>query len=465
MEKLVSENPPNRVGSDLDDIRDAVASFVVPHKLRSYQFEGISFLLQNESALLADEMGLGKTIQVIIALRLLLLRRLANRVLIVTPSSLRTNWKSELARWAPDLNVRMVSGSSDNRATSYLLPIPVIIATYEQIRLDSDSLNRREIFDVVVLDEAQRIKSSRSQTAMACNSLPRRSSWALTGTPVENSPDELISIFFFLKPGLLYTGISKSDLHRRIKSRFLRRTRSKVLQELPDIITQDLRLKLVGEQRSAYTLLWNERRSFLPTQNVREGHLLSLITKLKQLCNYEPKSGESVKLDALRLILENCTLGSDKIVVFSQYVETLYWLEKQLKHLAVNIYHGKLNIGLRDDVIRSFRDQKGPRILLMSLRTGGVGLNLPETTTVVLFDRWWNPAIEQQAISRAIRLGRTHPLHVVKFLTDNTIEERIEKLLIFKKLLFTEYVEEAENANVQPLSRAKLQEILEFSTK
>jgi SNF2 family DNA or RNA helicase len=187
--------------------------------------------------------------------------------------------------------------------------------------------------------------------------------------------------------------------------------------------------------------------------------MLALVTKLKQLCNYEPDSGASAKLEALQMLTGELTDESEKLVVFSQYVQTLEWLSQRLE-IPHEIYHGGLSEQERDVVLERFRERPGPRALLMSLRAGGLGLNLQIGTVVVLFDRWWNPAVERQAIERAHRFGRDRPLHVLKFIVADSIEERIAEILKAKEVIFEQYVEDAENAVVQPFGTRELYRLL-----
>jgi len=434
----------------------------LPFPLRDYQSEGVAFLAQSESGLLADEMGLGKTVQAILAIRVLRRINQCQRALIVAPRSLCTNWRREFGLWAPNILVRVVEGNASNRKALYHLPIPVLIGTYEQIRSDTDLLDRDTSFDVVVLDEAQRIKDQRSNTSVACRGIPRQRSWALTGTPVENHPNDLISLFTFVRRKLLYRGIAVGELHAQIRPHFLRRTKSEVLSELPPILIQDWSLQLNGEQLAAYQDHWNTRMETLgeSARSSGDGHLLALITRLKLLCNRHSPSGESAKLDALNLILENQELPTDKLLLFSQYVETLEWLSKQLEHVPHRLFHGGMKSDQRDMNIRWFREAHGPCLLLVSLKAGGVGLNLQEASTVIMFDRWWNPAVEDQAMQRAHRFGRDRPLHVIRFIVEDTIEERIDTLLREKRQLFTEYIDEAESAPIPRVSHEELRMIL-----
>jgi SNF2 family DNA or RNA helicase len=431
----------------------------LPAALRPYQWEGVSFLARERCALLADEMGLGKTVQASVALRLALREVGCDRALIVAPTALTLNWERELARWAPDLTVRRLQGSRLDREVCYQLPIPVIVASYEQVRLDTTELDAGTHFDIVVLDEAQRIKNAESETAFACRKLPYGRAWALTGTPVENSVNDLLSIYRFLSPTLLHTGMSRAEVHARIRPFFLRRRKTEVLPDLPPIIVQDLFLELAGAQREAYDAEWDGRTSLAHRGD--DGTIFALITRLKQLCNFEPKSGESVKIESLRVIAESLTEPNDKLLVFSQYVETLEWLSARLD-VPHELYHGQMAEAVRDRALTEFEKELGPRALLVSLRAGGIGLNLNSASTVVLFDRWWNPAVENQAIQRAHRFGRDRPLQVVRFLVTDTIEERIDKLLQEKQAIFEQYVEQAENATVRPFSRHELRRLLDL---
>ena len=360
--------------------------------------------------------------------------------------------------------MRRLQGSRLDREACYQLPIPVVVGSYEQIRLDTPQLDAGTHFDIVVLDEAQRIKNAESETAFACRQLPFGRAWALTGTPVENSVSDLVSIYRFLNPALLHAGMSRAEIHNRIRPFFLRRRKAEVLPELPPIIIQDLPLELTGLQREAYNAAWDGRKTFLHNNgdDASDGSIFALITRLKQLCNFDPQSNESVKLESLRVIVESFTEQGDKLLVFSQYVEALHWLSARLGDLPHDLYHGQMPETARDQALTHFERESGPRALLVSLRAGGVGLNQPSASIVVMFDRWWNPAVENQAIQRAHRFGRDRPLQVVRFLVTDSIEERIDTLLQEKQAIFEEYVEQAENATVRLFTRNELRRILDL---
>jgi SNF2 family DNA or RNA helicase len=438
----------------------------LPFPLRSYQWEGVSFMVKREAALLADEMGLGKTIQAIVALRLILHGSVSKRALVVTPASLTFNWEKEFAIWAPNLVVRRVMGTMEDRKASYNLPIQVLIATYDQIRSDGVDIGQQIVFDVVILDEAQRIKNRHSRGALGCRLIRRKRSWALSGTPLENSADDLASIFLFLKPGLLDAGMSPKEVHSRINNHFLRRRKREVLKDIPPIIIQDVSMELSSDQQKAYTDLWVTRKqaSLEKGLPVSETTMFALITKLKQICNYDSSSEESIKWDALLAILEGLSQPDDKIIIFSQYVDTLQFLSRKMHPFPYSLYTGSLSNEERETALENFKVQDGPRALLISLRAGGIGLNIQEASTVVLFDRWWNPAVEEQAIQRAHRFGREKPLHVIRFMVVDTIEERINEILREKKIDFEVYIEGADNAPVRQLTRDDLRQILGLST-
>lgn len=436
----------------------------LPAPLHNYQWEGIAFLYRSHSALLADEMGLGKTVQTAVALALLLNGQSEiRRALIVAPASLTTNWMMELSIWAPSVTVWRVQGTARAREAFYLLPVPVLVSSYEQIRYDGLDRIPSDTFDLVILDEAQRIKNRDSTTALACRLLPRKRAWALSATPLENDKDDILSILSFLDPSV-GRELSKSYLAKKLESMMLRRRKSAVRAELPPVILQDLKLELSAPQREKYDKLWVNRAETV-CANVSHGDvstaLLGLITRLKIICNFNAPANASSKLDALRTISEGAG-KSARILVFSQFVKTLRWISDRLE-LPHDLLTGSMSLAERQLAINRFKNESAPRGLLVSLRAGGVGLNLGEATHVVLFDRWWNPAIEIQAIYRAHRFVRKQPLHVVRFLVADSIEERIATILEQKECLFDEIIESTETTTHR-FTKAELMQILELAT-
>lgn len=435
----------------------------VPRKLHDYQWEGVAFLYRSRSALLADEMGLGKTVQASVALALLLsTQNELSRALIVAPAALTANWMSELETWAPSLTVRRVQGNSQDRGAFYLLPIPVLVCSYEQIRQDGLDRIPSDSFDVVILDEAQRIKNRYSATALACRLLPRKCSWALSATPLENNASDVASILGFLDPSV-HPDLFRPKLSAALETMMLRRRKAEVRGELPPVIVQDLVLELSSAQRARYDALWEGRRS-ASVASVQDAGiiLLGLITRLKIVCNLDAASGASSKLDALREICSGAE-GTARILVFSQFVETLKWVSARIG-LPRDLLTGAMSADERQAAMERFKTEATPRVLFVSLRAGGVGINLGEATHVVVFDRWWNPAVEMQAIYRAHRFDRAAPLHVVRFLVADTIEERIAAILDEKESMFEDIVESADTA-AAGFTVQELIQILELSAR
>tara|TARA_B100001964_G_scaffold226185_1_gene274808 strand:+ start:433 stop:1776 length:1344 start_codon:yes stop_codon:yes gene_type:complete len=426
--------------------------------IRSYQQEGVKFLIDRDSALLADEMGLGKTVQAAVASSSLVNANPRTKVLIVCPTSLCWNWEMEIKRWAPKMTVRRIRGDSDDRKAHLSLPFKAWIASYDQIRNDIDFLRKECKFDLVILDEAQIIKNPASSIALACRQLRREKAWVLTGTPIENKLDDLLSIFAFLKPGLLHAALNIDQIHDRMAPYFLRRNKKEVLSEVPEIISQDLYLSLESKQQEAYEdELLDTRSSIHDMQGkISTVGLLAQITKLKQLCNFDVISGESCKFKALETILDGVEEKKEKILVFSQYVNSIMKIKTRLNNVPVDCLHGDMSSEERQKSIDLFEKSSGPRVFLISLKAGGVGINLVSASRVILFDRWWNPAVEDQAIYRAHRYGRKEPLHVIKFLVMNTIEERIEQILSEKRYLFEGYVNNADTAEIGPFTKEDL---------
>jgi len=416
----------------------ADSNLFFPCRPYAYQYAGVAFLFPRQAAILADEMGLGKTMQTLTAIRLLIRQQKIREALIVCPKPLVSNWLREAARWAPEITVMAVEGETAKRRWGWSLPdVPLRITNYESLLRDEQCLAARS-FDLVVLDEAQRIKNPLSATNAAVCALRRRRSWALTGTPVENSPQDLVGIFGFLVPDLLSPEMTPTAMRAAIADYVLRRTKEQVLDDLPPKLIHDVWLELTPEQEESYRLA--EEQGVLRLKSLgRQAtirHVFELILRLKQICNFDPLSGESAKLERLEADLEEIVASGRKAVVFSQWVGTLRHLRKRLAPFAPLEYHGRIPVREREAVLARFRDEPNYRVLLISYGAGGVGLNLQFAEYVFLFDRWWNPAVEAQAINRAHRIGAQGAVNVVRFITLNTIEERIDRILEEKQTLF-----------------------------
>jgi len=410
-----------------------------PFEPFDYQLEGIAFLYPRQHAVLADEMGLGKTMQAISAIRLLIHSRQVRRVLLVCPKPLVSNWQREFAFWADELPVQVIGGSAARRRWQWQLADSIVnIANYELLIRDRDVLSTAACrFDLVVLDEAQRIKNLRSTTSEVVRSIHRGRSWALTGTPVENSSEDLVGIFEFLMPGYLRTGMKPRALGRAIGDSVLRRTKENVLSDLPPKIYRDARLDLTPQQQESYRIAEDEGvvRLGAMGDQLTVQHVFELILRLKQICNFDPLTGASAKFERLQADLEECAASGRKAIVFSQWVQTLEQIRDRLGPLKSLEYHGRLPARRRDRVLQQFEDSPQVPVLLMSYGAGSVGLNLQFCRYVFLFDRWWNPAVEDQAINRAHRIGAAGSVTVTRFCTLGTIEERIDQILEDKREL------------------------------
>jgi SNF2 family DNA or RNA helicase len=426
-----------------------------PAPLFPYQLDGVQALLTKPALLLADDMGLGKTIQAIAALRILMLQHRVAAALVVAPAGLITQWRVQLDLWAPELRVTTVRGDARDRVWQWKAPAHVALTSYETLRADfaeygAASPGRRH-WDVVLLDEAQRIKNRDSELSWLCKLLPRRRAWALTGTPLENSLDDLASIMEFVTP--LAPGQSPPvwlegpALRARHASVQLRRRKSDVLRDLPPKTVHRVRLRLDGGQRQSYDLA--EREGVLALRErgagLRVQHVLDLVVRLKQICNVCPRTGQSAKLDDLTERLDTLRAEGHRALIFSQFTDERFGVRAiaaRVRALSPLVYTGDMSMAARDRVIEQFKSHPDRGALILSLRAGGQGLNLAEASYVVHFDRWWNPAVERQAEDRSHRLGQTVPVTVYNYVCEDTIEQRIDDILRSKQAMFDEVVDD-----------------------
>ena len=410
----------------------------LPFELRDYQKTGVEFLTNNSSALLGDDMGLGKTVQIIVALKKIYSETGIFRCLIVVPNSLKTNWLNEFETWFPGTLVTDLKGDLENRSYTLETYNGFVICTYEQLRASFDANHRIPSFDFVIYDEVQRLKNSSSQVYMSAYGVIAEKVWAMSGTPLENSVNDIVNIFNIIKSGVIQKGLNENEISSAISPYLLRRLKKDVLDELPDLIEQNVYIDLGPDQAKEYSNLYNSRLSM---DGKDSAGLLALITELKKLVNFSEKTRKSAKLDRLKDLLKELMEKGEKVLIFSQYVKTLEFIEEELEY-ATFMYHGGMNQVQKDSTIENFKTGD-TNILLMSLMAGGVGLNIQEASTVIIFDRWWNPAVESQAIARAHRMGRKDPVHAIKFVTSGTIEERILQILHDKEDLFDFVIEGA----------------------
>ena len=416
----------------------------LPFQPYGYQVKGIAFLMPRHAALLADEMGLGKTAQVLIALRLLLQSGLIRRALVVCPKPLVVNWSRELKIWAEDVPYEVIGGDTQARKAQWFASkTPLKLVNYELLTRDAAFVADEKIhFDVVVLDEAQRIKNRDSKTAEVVRTIARDRSWAMTGTPIENRVEDLINIFAFIDPERIPPETSPKLLPELTRDCILRRVKEEVAVDMPPKLIHDTYLELTPAQRESYDRAEQDGVIHLNDlgDTITVQHVFELVMRLKQICNFDPLTGDSAKVEQLSADIAEVADNGRKAIVFSQWVEPLERLAGTLAEYGPLQYHGKIAQRERQPILDRFKTDKTKLVLLMSYGTGSVGLNLQFANYIFLFDRWWNPAVEDQAIGRAHRIGQKEPVFVTRFLTQGTIEERIAEILQKKRELFEEMI-------------------------
>ena len=431
-----------------------------PFRPFAHQYSGVAFLFMRHSAILADEMGLGKTMQTITTLRLLMRSGMLRHALLICPKPLVTNWMKEFQLWAPEIPVGVISGNSAKRRFYWQdRELPVKIANYELINRDTGAIADAGIdYDLVVLDEAQRIKNRHGATSKSVCAIDRKRSWALTGTPIENSSEDLVGIFEFLSSGYLNSGMGTRQLRTAVRDHILRRTKQEVLKDLPPLLHRDELLSLHEDQKVTYEQAESAGVITLNQlgQSITIQHVFELVLRLKQICNFDPRTGHSAKLDRLRADLEEVIASGQKAIVFSQWVKTIQQIAERIPDAKPLEYHGRIPSAHRDGILEEFRDNPDRHVLLMSYGTGSVGLNLQFCRYVFLFDQWWNPAVEDQAINRAHRIGSTGSVTVTRLISENTIEERINEILQAKRELFESILSDTDQPAAGSLSRDEI---------
>ncbi len=427
--------------------------------LRPYQMQGLAWLqFLREfgfSGILADDMGLGKTIQ---TLAHILLEKQAGRLdkpaLVIAPTSLMGNWRREAEHFAPDLDVLLLHGPERKGKFHLIEQADLVLTTYPLLRRDRKVLLEQE-FHLIVLDEAQAIKNPKSQTTQVVFELYGKHRLCLTGTPLENHLGEIWSMFHFLMPGYLGPlerfnrifrnpiekggdGLRREQLRKRIAPFMLRRTKSDVAAELPEKTEIIRSVVLEGRQRDLYESIRLAMDKKVRAEIKRKGFarsqimILDALLKLRQVC-CDPRLvslpqaknvTKSAKLELLMQMLPEMIEEGRRILLFSQFTSMLSIIEKELKAAGIDYCKLTGRTRKRDEVISRFQDGDVP-VFLISLKAGGVGLNLTTADTVIHYDPWWNPAVENQATDRAHRIGQTKAVFVYKLITEDSVEDKI----------------------------------------
>ena len=457
--------------------------------MRSYQKLGFQWFKMLEhyglAGILADEMGLGKTIQAISILSDLPTNSVS---LVICPKTLLFNWAAEIDKFNRTLSYLIYEGSKKERLKVLKnLNVNILLASYSIILNDLDELGKID-FQYIILDEAQHIKNTTALRTKAVKKLRSHYKMSLSGTPVENNPTELWSIFDFLMPGYLPTlkkfkdefvnnNLAESKTREKLKSLvspfILRRKKNEVLIELPDKQEQLSYCKMTPIQEKYYLqILEGVKRKYfsddrLFTQNYI--HVLAALTKLRQVCNHpilvdrdlKYKNDLSGKFELLREMITDAVAGEKKILIFSQFVKMLQVLRRLLQELSVSYEYMDGTTKNRQQRIDNFNNNINIKTFLISLKTGGFGINLTSADTVIIVDPWWNPMGENQAIDRAHRIGQTKKVMVYKLITKNTIEEKILQLQQSKKEMFESLIESGQGF-LKTITREQLQELLEY---
>ena len=472
-------------------------------QLRPYQQMGYSWLAflrdWGLGACLADDMGLGKTVQTLAAL--LHDRQQGNDRpnLLVCPTSVINNWQREAARFTPDLPVLLHHGPNRHDEDTFRGASGqqhLVITSYGTMNRDRDLLSSIS-WRAVILDEAQNIKNPASQQARAALGLPADYRIALTGTPVENHVGDLWSIMQFLNPGLLGSqaefkrnyfqpiqtdrdGAAAARLQKATGPFILRRLKTdrSIIDDLPDKNETKQYCNLTREQASLYQAVLREAETRLESAKgiERRGSILDTLTKLKQACNHPRQllgdnsaiTGRSGKLSRLQEILDEVLPAGDRVLVFSQFAEMGAILQQHVQEtygLETPFLHGGVTRKQRDRMVQRFQeDPDGPQVFVLSLKAGGSGLNLPRANHVIHYDRWWNPAVENQATDRAFRIGQTRDVHVHKLICAGTLEDRIDLMIEIKQETADQVVGATSERWLTELSNAELRDVLALST-
>ena len=450
----------------------------VQASLRDYQEKGVRWLQMLHhygfGGILADDMGLGKTLQTIAFLTSQVTED--SRVLILAPSGLIYNWADEFRKFAPQLDLAVVHGLKANREAILSENHQIYVTSYATFRQDSE-LYQEMAFDFLFLDEAQVMKNAQTKIAQSLRQFVVPAVFALSGTPIENHLGELWSIFQIVLPGLLpskkeFMKLPADRVAQFIKPFVMRRKKEEVLTELPDLIEVVYKNELEDQQKAIYLAQLQQMRDRLAQVTDQEFQrsrveILSGLMRLRQICDtpalfMDDYQGASGKLDSLRDLLLQVADGGHRVLIFSQFKGMLEKIEQELPDLGLTSFKitGSTPAHDRQEMTKAFN--QGERdAFLISLKAGGVGLNLTGADTVILVDLWWNPAVEAQAIGRAHRMGQEQKVEVYRLITKGTIEEKIQELQEQKKHLVSQVLDGTESR--ASLSLAEIREILGIS--
>ena len=433
---------------DHDRALDIALPLLLPRRvtdnLYPFQRSGVAWLLLHDRAILADDMGLGKTIQVIAALRRMFRAGRIDSCLVVAPRTLMENWASETRSWAPELVTRRLADLSTGGTGGWPHAVTrahILFASYEDMRNPSSELVSHPP-DVIVADEAHRLRKSDSLAHQGLRRIKAKRLWALTGTPVERDADDLAGLLSLLEPNRFAIDdyrLGIAVLRARARPYVLRRTKEAVLPELPPVTELTDAVPLSQGQQRAYSAA---------TQAVRSGEYLALFNELRSICDMDPATGESSKLNRAEELIDGIRRQGSKCVVFSYTLGPLKALRVRLRNEFGDIaalLTGELELDERQRAVQRFKSDSNCAALLASMRVASEGLTLTEANHVIFINRWWNPSTNSQAIDRVMRIGQHRPVTVYYLTCTNTVEDRLQPLLDRKELTFAQLIDALEH--------------------
>ncbi|WP_156286174.1 DEAD/DEAH box helicase [Oceanivirga salmonicida] len=480
------------------DKRQNTKDFKIPTsikaKFRNYQKDGYKWLMNMYSlgfgACLADDMGLGKTLQVL-ALLENIKKKSKETALLVVPASLISNWENEIAKFAPKLKYKILHNLYGDFDKENIIEknIFLYITTYNMVKKLE---NLKDIkWHLIVLDESQAIKNPNTKQTKAIKALKSDIRFAMTGTPIENNLGDLWSLFDFINPGLLGTQKSFKDFSKRIiedKNNIIKlrrtvnpfilrrlKTDKKIISDLPEKIEIKDYVNLTDKQIVLYEKIVNDLSHNI---NIVEGMkkrglIMNSIVKLKQICNHPShylgiskyNAKDSGKFEYLNNILKTIYDKREKVLIFTQYTEIIPYLDEYLTKLFDKkglVIHGKIPVKKRGKIVDEFNNSDYIPYMILSLKSAGVGLNLTSANHVIHFDRWWNPAVENQATDRAYRIGQDKEVIVRKFITKGTIEEKIDKMIDEKKQISEDVLSSADDKWISEMSDKEIMDLVKL---
>lgn len=459
----LAEGPPTTLTTprslgDYRDSRFAAVDLIRPiflprpvlTQLLPFQAEGVNWLVEHRRAILADDMGLGKTVQTIFGVRWLIQSGAVGSCIVVCPKSLLANWQSELRRWAPGLCTILVTPRAEIKDEAWRLTSKrahVLVTNYEQLRPPPVTLLSGRV-DLLIADEAHRLRREDALVVKYVRRVGMERFWALTGTPIERDPADLSTLLSIADPvRVSHTShtLPLRALRALARPYVLRRVKADVLPELPAMIDRQTILELTPAQRRSYDLAMTQASA------QTRANALSLVNKLRLICDYDPETRESSKAQRICELVRTIRMSKEKVVIFSYLLEPLDIVREMMSlsrsKTRIAEFRGSMDVETRRAELTRFRSDPEVDVLLISTRAGGEGLTLTEANHVVFFNEWWNPSTNAQARDRVLRIGQGRVVQVHRFRCKNTIEELLDRIHTAKNKTFKELIEELTEAS------------------